>query len=418
MIEAGKEYECEFSIDDKALNGIIFHGNLKITTSNIFKIVINENDPEAIKLFNLFNGKEIEFKLNGSLKIDNNTTSFISLHSWYSSINLIRTDLFVIGKSDVFDEQKIKSCKAIISGYNSNNKPYRFNINSKIEISLSNNYIEFISQNMNLDDYFDYIASYNDFMTLITNIPSVTKSVSVTDTSGNEFQVFTQWLPYESRNKNLAVDFLWKDPQSMINSFKDFLTFCNSSKIATLTYFTTQTLNERYFEQMILYQYIFCFEGFWTSFADKQKSLKRTGVSSNVHKKIRDLLNPHIDSFFDKSECKEILKEIPSNEISEYIDNIKNGISYSNDLTFRKRIEQYLSLHQEIVNKMQSIDKDFVDKLINFRNTFAHNTDGKLQKIQDMDVYKYVVVLNCMIRTLLIKDVLGYINATIPMEQL
>jgi hypothetical protein len=436
VLEAGKKYKGTFFIDNEELKDKLFTGILKIETDNFLYIINDKNMP--IEIYDYFNNVETrcnvvkEFCLKGTIGNNKITCS----HTWnnnnYENRVVFKADEIFFGDTYLNTTAQVKNGSAVFSEFifNSKETDNKYSIHvvkqpeQKKEISIS--YfkdaecygINFdYTESDGVDSFCDLLGTINNFFTLVSYKPSEIKNVFITTTDDQKYQVIVRWMPIDSRNneqRTTLSEFKIKDLANLIDKWIDFT---SKADIASQQYFALQTMNRNTYEQMNLYTLIFCFEGFLSSYLNKINNACGTGISSSIHKKIRVLLNSTIDKVFKKRKYKKILKGIKEASINEYIENIKNTISYANELPFRKRIKLFISWHQEINNKIMTYD-NFVGKLVTFRNTFAHSTDENINKIEDIDVYAYVVIVNYMLRTLLIKDVLGVKDADIPMEEI
>lgn len=87
----------------------------------------------------------------------------------------------------------------------------------------------------------------------------------------------------------------------------------------------------------------------------------------------------------------------------------------------KERLYSLLLLNVELQEAIKNLGIDiegFLTDVINIRNMYAHCSDRKINKLQKVDYYKYSVIINFMIRTLLIKNVLGLTQVVIDIEEL
>jgi hypothetical protein len=375
VLKAGKEYKGTFFIDNNEFRNTPFDGTLVISNDNFCNCYIQESISVAI--YNSFCNEIKQFKLKGEIIINGKTIHFLSPNAWNSHIStngiILKSNSFVTGDSYNFSEKKIAKTRFLISGflhdedgrqsYQSVNNNYSISYKSRNSIE-----IEFRKQ-VTLEKCLDYISSFNDLFTLLRFSPSVIKSVSV-NSNGEEFQLYERWLPFDSRNRNLPIDNIKYTPENIVKWFDKFFSFCNETRVASQQFFSTETLNNRYFEQQILYSHIFSFEGFY------KKYIKLNHIA------------------------------VPKR-------------SKTKEPTFNDYIYHFLRKHCEIKNDIRKMHRyKFIDKAVKFRNTFAHDFDDYLDKISNIDCYAYTAIFNKMIRTLLIKDVLGLKDADIPMEEI
>lgn len=169
-------------------------------------------------------------------------------------------------------------------------------------------------------------------------------------------------------------------------------------------YFALQSLNKTFYEQMILYTSIFALEGFINAY-NQDNVNDKTLISKSVHKELcKKKINPFIDKLKDSSE-----KDLPD----YYKKSLKNAFSYAYEKTFAIRLTEFFDRNKNYFEKdFQKLgisQDDFTRQIVQFRNTYAHNSDENLAKLKGIkSLYLYSSIINKAIRILLLKDVLVF----------
>lgn len=199
-------------------------------------------------------------------------------------------------------------------------------------------------------DYLDLISDINSLFSLFNNRPSCIEKAYI-KIDNNEYRVYANWITDNSRNIRLIVK--GSENQGIVCNMEELLNkwldFISKAQIAIQQYFAIQTMNKLLYEQMILFNEISSLEGMLAAYQNQEKPLRE---------RLYSLLLMNVEL-------------------------------------------------QEAIKKAGFDIENFLTNVINIRNMYAHCSDRKINKLQNVDYYKYSVIINFMIRNLLIKDVLG-----------
>lgn len=378
MLKFGVENECTFSIPEYKLENI--KGRLKLNEDLTFSIFISAMESkENLDAINCLSSNYSSFCMNGECL---NSLFFTGLNTYskrFSGTELeLYSDFATLGLQyfeKEIKEECIKSGESFFTGLcpyiKFMNKGNIQKINCNISYSFQKGSLENHSiggikfdfvQFISLDEYLDLIGDINSLFSLFNNQPSKVDSVSVILASGEEFRIYAKWQENNSRNTLNIVN--GKSTQQIVcdmtTIINNWLEFAEKAQIAIQQYFAIQSMNKNLYEQMILCNEIFSFEGMLTAYQNR-------------------------------------------------------------DCNLRERFYSFLQAHDEVKKIIIANDfvlEDFISTVIDIRNIYAHCSDKKLKKVEGTDYYAYSVIVNFMVRTLLVKDVLHLGEVEIPIEKI
>jgi hypothetical protein len=438
VLEAGKEYQGIFFIDNEGLKDKLFTGILKIETDNFLYVINDKSMP--IEIYDYFYNNKTkcnvvkEFCFKGTIGNNKITCS----HTWndknYENRVVFKSDEIFFGDTYIDATPQVKNGFAVFSEFMFDNKEadnkYFIHVGERHrEISISyfrdGKYcgINFgYSEFENIDSFCDLLGVINNFFTLVYYKPSEIKKMFITTTDNQKYQVIVRWMPIDSRNNEQRVTLPEFNIKDLANLIDKWIAYTLKADIACQQYFALQTMNRNTYEQMNLYTLIFCFEGFLNALYDNDFF-----IPENIHNQIKQKIDFYIENLFSECEVKEMLSGIDDENITSYKNTIKKNYSLAFEGTFRKRIKRFLSAHEELKQyKNSSRYKpegcDLINGIITYRDVYAHSSNRQenlevVNAIQNKPgYYTCVVIINYMIRTLLIKDVLGLKDADIPKE--
>ncbi len=396
------------------LRNLKFTGKLTIQDDN--RIYIDVDLPiELYELHNYFLESNT-FTVLGKIEEQNITLPFMFRQKMTGIHVLLKGSLMYFGTFFVEEDLKIKIVSAKFTGFTSYLSKMPENFTANLPDSTISFYQDFDDRKENnqtgiktvfntekdIETVIEYLNDVNSFFSLLHNIPSQIKNILITTNDNKSLGLYVSWLPLATLHqpdkdfvKACSLEVL---PQKLIK----WLDFANNTKIACEQYFALQTLNKKFYSQMTLYTALFAFEGFINEY-NKQCCSDTVLLKKEIHEKIcREKLFPFIDSLANISDCF-----LPQ----DYIDSLKDNLKFSYNKTFRKRLNSFFSAHQmdfaANFEKLGITQKEFITRILAFRNTYAHDSDDELDKVAEIkNSLGYYFVINKAIRILLLKDYL------------
>lgn len=378
-LKVGSKNECIFSFSHASIDNI--NGFLSLNMDLSFLISIDATKGKNNREFYnyIINHKYEQFAIQG---ICFGNICFTGIESFLQNIAgseiLLKSNIALIG-TQIFEKDLkaniIQSARTYFSGMcpvikempsgmlNSFNCIISFDylLDNKAKKSIGGINFEF-AKPVSVLDYLDLISDINSLFSLFNNKPSCIEKAYIKINNNDEYLVYANWIIDNSRNIKLIVKGV--GDKSIVCNMTDLLNkwldFTSKAQIAIQQYFSVQAMNKLLYEQMILFNEISSLEGMLTAYQNQERTLK-------------------------------------------------------------ERLYSLLLLNVELQEAIKNVGIDiegFLTDVINIRNMYAHCSDRKINKLQKVDYYKYSVIINFMIRTLLIKNVLGLTQVVIDIEEL
>lgn len=378
-LKVGSKNECIFSLSHASIDNI--NGFLTLNMDLSFLISIDATKGKNNREFYnyIINHKYEQFAIQG---ICSGNIYFTGIESSLQSIAdseillkpniaLIGTQIFendlkenIIQSAQTYFSDMWPGIKGMSSGMlNSFNCTISFDylLDNKAKKSIGGINFKF-EKPVSVLDYLDLISDINSLFSLFSNKPSCIEKAYIKIDNNDEYRVYANWIIDNSRNIRRIV----KGSENkgivcnMIDLLNKWLNFTSNAQIAIQQYFAVQAMNKLLYEQMILFNEISSLEGMLNAYQNQEKTL-------------------------------------------------------------RERLYSLLLMNVELQEVIKTAGLDieaFLTDVINIRNMYAHCSDRKINKLQKVDYYKYSVIINYMIRTLLIKDVLGLTQVVIDIEEM
>lgn len=418
MLEKGISYPGKFWIDIESLKELFFYGNGELKEDNFF--YIETELPRSHYLIHNYLIEDNVFKVCGEINGQKITIPAM----WRKKITdmhaILKSNCIYSGDTFVNSNEKLKKVSAKISGFKTllddefQNKEFKLNediISFSQEYSARKDNITTITIDFNisknLDEVIDLLDTVNSFFVLINNVPSEIKEILVLNDSNVQYEVNENWLPIETLNQK-QPSYTEKLGLKNLNEYLEkWINFSEGCQIACEQYFALVSLNKKYYSQLTLSLSLFAFEGFLNRYIELVSENQKTNkcdryISRSQHDVFcKEILFPEID----------LLVKEKFGEVTLYADSIKQSLTYAFETSFRKRLVDFFDKNNDLLKSdlegIEESKESFIEKILSFRNTYAHNSDSKIEEVKAIkNTFSFYKVVNKAIRILILKDYL------------